>query len=93
MRGSFPNRSFSLSVRQNRATSLIPASICLASFLHPSLSEISLCAFVVLELFQEQIVDGKDSYFQENQRMVWTITVQTWLYEAALFGELLEAAS
>lgn len=43
-------------------------------------------------IFQEQVVDGKGSYFQENQRMGWTITVQTWLCEAALFGELLVAA-
>lgn len=52
----------------------IPACICLPSFLHPSLSDFPPSAFAVLELFQEQTVDGKDSYFLENQRMGCTIT-------------------
>lgn len=32
------------------------------------------CAFVVSELFQEQIVHGKDCYFRKNQRLGCTVT-------------------
>lgn len=58
----------------------------LASFLHPSLSEISLCAFVVLELFQEQTADGKDSYFQEKQKMGCSITQHTPAWSSFVWG-------
>lgn len=86
--------SFPLLWDKSEPLLFIAACVCLDSFLHPSLWEVFLCAFVVLELFQGQIVDVKDSNFQENQRMgCITAQYKPWLRGAAFFGELLVAAS